>query len=59
LFGVVERQELIYVQTFVTQPPVETLDVPVFQRLTWMDEIQLHARIHAHSSNALDVNSVP
>ena len=45
----IERVELIDVQTFVTQPTVEGLTKPVLDRFSRPNEIKLHAALATHA----------
>jgi hypothetical protein len=42
---VIERDEDVFVETFLAQPRVETLDVRVLDRLTPFDKLQMYAMI--------------
>src|SRR5690349_15013412 len=56
---ILDRQELVRVQTFVTQFAIERLDEAVFGRLSGSNEVERDPRRYAHSSSAREVNSVP
>jgi hypothetical protein len=43
LSGVLERSELIDVQTLIVQPSIERLYVPVFSGLSGMREVEFHS----------------
>ena len=45
---VIERDEDVFVETFLAQPRVETLDVRVLDRLTPFDKLQMNAMIIGH-----------
>ena len=45
LSGVLERDELIDVQTLIAQPSVERLYVPVFSGFSGMREVQFHTSL--------------
>ena len=59
LSRVLQREELIDVQTLIAQPPVERFYVPVFSGFPGMREIEFHTSLVRHSSSPLEVNSVP
>ena len=42
---VVERDEDVFVQTFLSQAAVEALDEGILDRLARLDELQLHAAL--------------
>ena len=41
--GIGETEEHLHVQALVTQLPVEALDVAVFDRSPWPDEVQMYS----------------
>jgi len=57
--GVVDRCELVDIQTLITQSTVKRFDERIFHGFAGSNEIQLHAALIRQSSKARDMNSVP